>query len=141
HGPHRALALERFERGEEVGLRRARDLVDRFTLHVERDDRNTVGQFPAERGSGHQRRSRTMAKPIPPCAQIDSSPNCTSRRAISLARVVTMRPPVAPNGCPIAMDPPITLMISRAISELLAAEPGRLERTGGASAWCARRRP
>ena len=98
HGPHRALALERFERREEVGFQRARDFVDRFALHVERDDRDPVGQLPAECGSRHQRRSRTMAKPMPPCAQIDSSPNCTSRRAISLASVVTMRPPVAPNG-------------------------------------------
>src|SRR5438034_3026243 len=34
------------------------------------------------------------------CAQIDSRPNCTSRRAISFASVVTSRVPVAPNGWP-----------------------------------------
>src|SRR5438552_1287615 len=70
HGPHRALALERFERREEVGFQRARDLVDRFALHVERDDRDPVGQLPAECGSRHQRRSRHIAKTLPPCAPI-----------------------------------------------------------------------
>src|SRR5881296_1451076 len=53
---------------------------------------------------------------MPPCAQIDNSPNCTSRRAISFASVVTMRPPVAPNGWPIAIEPPMTLMMSGLIS-------------------------
>ena len=41
---------------------------------------------------------------MPPAAQIDTSPYCTSRRAISFAMVVMMRPPVAPNGCPIAIE-------------------------------------
>jgi len=53
HTPDRALALERFERREEVGFQRARDFVDRFALHVERDDRDPVGQLPAECGSRH----------------------------------------------------------------------------------------
>src|SRR5437773_3858588 len=136
HGPHRALALERFERREEVGFQRARDLVDRFALHVERDDRDPVGQLPAECGSRHQRRSRTMAKPMPPCAQIDSRPNCASRRAISLASVVTMRPPVAPNGWPMAIEPPITLIRSSLISHPLAAHPWMFESTCAANASC-----
>ena len=42
--------------------------------------------------------SSTSAKPIPPAAQMETSPNWTSRRTISLAMVVMMRAPVAPNG-------------------------------------------
>src|SRR5439155_1224995 len=77
-----------------------------------------VDELPGERSPrSHQRRSSTMARPIPPCAQIDSRPNCTSRRAISFASVVTSRVPVAPNGWPMAMEPPITLMMSSLIAQ------------------------
>ena len=39
-----------------------------------------------------------------PAAQMLSRPNGALRRAISQARVVTMRPPVADQGCPTAKD-------------------------------------
>ena len=45
---------------------------------------------------------------MPPCAQIEIRPNCTSRRAISFDERGHQRAPVAPNGCPIAIEPPIT---------------------------------
>src|SRR2546429_7562905 len=105
-------------RREQVLLHHGRKLVDRLVLQVENDDGDAVvDELPGERRArSHQRRSSTMARPIPPCAQIDSRPNCTSRRAISFASVVTSRVPVAPNGWPMAMEPPITLMMSSLIS-------------------------
>src|SRR5438094_454808 len=138
---HGLVALQRLEGGEEVRLYGARDLVDRLALQVECDDRDPVRDFPREGGSGHQRRSSTIAKPMPPCAQIESNPNCTSRRAISLASVVTMRAPVAPKGCPIAIEPPITLMISGSISQPNARHPCRFESTCAANASCTSTRP
>src|SRR2546426_468997 len=106
------------------------------------DGNARVGELPGEcRAWSHQRRSSTMAKPMPPCAQIDSRPNCTSRRTISFASVVTSRVPVAPNGCPIAMEPPITLMISSLISQPLAAQPWKFESTCDANASCTSIRP
>ena len=101
---HGAVALERREGREHVVLHGAGDLVDGLALEIERDDGHRAGgELPGERRAAaplrrHQRRSRTIAKPMPPCAQIDSRPNCASRRVISLASVVTMRAPVAPNG-------------------------------------------
>ena len=60
---------------------------------------------------------------MPPCAQMEISPNCTSRRRISFASVVTSRAPVAPNGCPIAIEPPITLVRSQSTSPTGPAQP------------------
>src|SRR5213079_3047293 len=114
---HGLVALQRLEGGEEVRLYGARDLVDRLALQVECDDRDPVRDFPREGGSGHQ------------------------RRAISLASVVTMRAPVAPKGCPIAIEPPITLMISGSISQPNARHPCRFESTCAANASCTSTRP
>src|SRR5439155_9463507 len=137
---HGAVALERFEGREEIVLDRAGDLVDGFAFQVDGDDGDVVDDLPGKRGPGHQRRSRTMAKPMPPCAQIESRPNCTSRRAISFASVVTMRPPVAPKGCPIAIEPPITLMMSSLISQPFSWKPFRFESTWAAKAsWISTR--
>ena len=77
---HGAVAFERREGREHVVLHGAGDLVDRLVLQVERDDRHRVGELPGERRTAgprrrHQRRSRTIANPMPPCAQIDSRPN------------------------------------------------------------------
>src|SRR5204863_2563980 len=112
------VMLQRLERREQVLLRGGRSLVGQLVFQVERDDGDAVvGELPGERRPRrHQRRSSTMANPIPPCAQIDRRPNCTSRRVISFASVVTSRVPVAPNGWPMAMEPPITLTMSSLIS-------------------------
>src|SRR6267378_2304632 len=141
-GSYGSVVLQRVERREQVLLHRGRELVDRLAPQVEGHDGNAVvGELPSEcRARRHQRRSSTMAKPMPPCAQIDSSPNCTSRRTISFARVVTMRPPVAPNGCPMAIEPPITLMMSSSISQPLSWNPFRLDSTCAANAsWISTR--
>src|SRR5207247_10211855 len=115
-----------------------RNLVDRLVFQIERDDGDAVvGELPGERRPrSHQRRSSTMAKPIPPCAQIDRRPNCTSRRAISFASVATSRVPVAPNGWPMAMEPPITLMTSSLISQPSAPHPCIFESTCAANPSC-----
>ena len=68
-------------------------------------------------------RSTTIAKPMPPAAQPSSSPNCPPRRRSSLSSVVVMRAPVAPNGCPIAIDPPITLSCARSTRRPAARTP------------------
>src|SRR5882762_760696 len=137
-GSYGGVVLQRVERREQVLLHRGREFVDRLTLQVEGDDGNAVvGELPGERRAGsHQRRSSTMAKPIPPCAQIDSRPNCTSRRVISFASVVTSRVPVAPNGWPMAIEPPITLMMSWLISQPSASHPCKFESTCAANASC-----
>src|SRR5216684_8724452 len=142
-GSHGGVVLQRIERREQVLLHRGRELVDRLALQVEGHDGNArVGELPGEcRARSHQRRSSTMAKPMPPCAQIDSRPNCTSRRTISFASVVTIRVPVAPNGWPRAMEPPITLMMSSLISQPLAAQPWRFESTCAANASWTSMRP
>src|SRR5436309_1736869 len=136
HGdrPHRGVVLERREGRDELILHRAGELVDGGVLQVERDDGDAVGGLPGERRSRHQRRSSTMADAIPPCAHTEMSPNCTSRRFISFASVVTSRPPVAPNGCPIEIELPITLMMSSLISQPRSSKPFRLESTCAANA-------
>src|SRR6266704_677139 len=134
-GLHLGVALERLECREDVLLDRARDLVDRFARQIERDDGDPVRELPGERrGGSHQRRSSTTAMAIPPWAQIDTRPNCTSRRTISFASVVTTRPPVAPNGWPIAIEPPMTLTMSSLISHPNARHPWRFESTCAAKA-------
>src|SRR5438067_240575 len=136
------------EAGEEFVLHRARYDVDGLTFEVEHDGRNAVGDLPGdggsrERGSGrrHYGRSSTMANPIPPCAHTEMRPNWTSRRRISFESVVTRRPPVAPNGCPIAIAPPMTLMMSSLMSHPFAAKPWRFESTCEAKASCISMRP
>ena len=56
---------------------------------------------------------------------MEMSPNCTSRRRISLASVVTRRAPVAANGWPMAIDPPITLVRSQSTSPTGPGSPSR----------------
>src|SRR5207253_2078887 len=134
-GPHGGVLLQRLERGEQILLHRGRDLVDRLVFQIESDDGDAVvAELPGERRPRrHQRRSSTMANPIPPCAQLDRRRNCTSRRVISFASVVTSRVPVAPNGWPMAIEPPITLMMSSLISQLSAPHPCRFESTCAAN--------
>ncbi len=96
HGFDTRVPGEPFERRAKLRLHGGGDGVDRFAGDVERDDGDAVGHLPGERG--HQRRSSTSANAMPPCAQIETRPNCTSRRRISFASVVMTRPPVAPNG-------------------------------------------
>ncbi len=93
----RWIGSETIERRPEFGGVRVTERVDRFAGHVERDDGHALLP-PLDREDRHQTRSSTMAKPIPPCAQIEIKPNWTSRRTISLARVVAIRAPVAPKG-------------------------------------------
>src|SRR5205807_1849605 len=131
-GAHGAIPCEPLERRVELVLDRLRDRVHRLAGGIERDHGDPVPDFPAERR--HQRRSRTRANAIPPWAQMEISPNWTSRRRISFASVVTIRPPVAPNGCPMAIEPPITLMMESSISQPLAAQPWKLESTCEAKA-------
>src|SRR5207237_8718947 len=99
------------------------------------------------REDAHISRSRTMACPIPPAAQTVISPNWPPRRTSSLVRVVRMRAPVAPKGCPIEMEPPMTLSRARSTSpsgsdnparsaQAPHAKPARLHSTCAADAGC-----
>ena len=128
------LGREPLERRVELVLHRPRDDVDGVVGEIERDDRDAILQFASE--GRHHRRSRTIAKAMPPCAQMEMRPSCTSRRRISLANVVTMRPPVAPNGWPMAIEPPITLIRSSSISQPFSAQPVKLDSTCAANASC-----
>src|SRR5690348_6534661 len=135
-----AVVLERLERGLHVLLDRPRDLVDRLTLEIERDDGDAAfDQLPGQGGAGggrHLLRYITIAKPITPFSQLECQANCTSRRTISWESVVTSRVPVAPKGCPMAIDPPITLMMASLISQPFAAQPLKFESTCAANASC-----
>ena len=87
---------------------------------VDRDDGDAL---LLDDGEHAHARSSTIAKPIPPWAQMEIRPNCTSRRRISLASVVTIRAPVAPKGCPMAIEPPRTLVMSQSTSPTGPGEP------------------
>ena len=76
------------------------------------------------------RRSTTIAKPSPPAAQTVMRPNCPPRRASSFASVVVMRAPVAPNGWPIAIEPPITFSCARSTSPTGCEKPARSAQSG-----------
>ena len=78
----------------------------------ERDDGDAVDDLRAQRVRRcHTSRSTTIANPIPPAAQTVMRPNCPSRLRSSLRSVTVIREPVAPNGCPIEIEPPITVVI------------------------------
>ena len=96
-GTHLGIVLEARQESIELLCHRRGKGVDRRAGHVERDDRDARLDFDSEGRHDHVL-SSTSALPMPPCAQMEISPNCTSRRCISFASVVTMRAPVAPNG-------------------------------------------
>src|SRR6185312_11171256 len=98
-------------------------------------DLRTNDQRPTTNDHIHEPRSNTIAYPIPPCAQMDSKPNSTPRRRISLVKVVTSRAPVAPKGCPIAMEPPITLVRVQSTSPTGPESPSRSAQAREPHAW------
>ena len=108
-GAHVEITLEAVEQRNELILYRAIDLVYRLSRQIERDDGNAVHYLRCQSiGRCHQSRSTTIAKPIPPAAQTVIKPNCPFRRRSSFRSVTVMRDPVAPNGWPIEIDPPMT---------------------------------
>src|SRR6476661_4597222 len=68
-----------------------------------------------------QPRARRNAPAIPPAAQMLTRPRRAGRRAISYARVVRMRPPVAAHGCPTATELPLTFTLSHATGPVAGA--------------------
>src|SRR5581483_12124101 len=68
-------------------------------------------------------RSRIIATPIPPAAHTVRSPYCSPVRCSSLQTVVMMRAPVAPNGWPRAIEPPVRLIFSGSISPTGSLRP------------------
>src|SRR6185295_5532272 len=125
---HRAdlgLVADADEQRFELDLHRGVELVDRLAGQVEGHDRDPVAHLGGEGRHRYSSRSSTRAYPIPPWAQIEISPNCTSRRFISLASVVISRHPVAANGCPMAIEPPITLVMPQSTSPTGPDSPSR----------------
>src|SRR6185437_2172568 len=111
---------------------RRAERVHRLARAIDGDDENVAVEPRGERRTagqalrvGRHALSITIACPRPPAAQTVINPNCPPRRTSSLASVVRMRPPVAPNGCPIAIDPPITLRRARSTSPTGSANPAR----------------
>src|SRR6185503_19318727 len=93
-----------------------------------------AGEGAFARGRAH--RSRTIAKPRPPAAQTEMRPRCALLRFISLARLVVRRAPVAPNGWPIAMDPPFTFRRERSIFPTASVCPSfSLAQVSDSRAW------
>lgn len=85
--------------GEPVALPAEADrkLHEAESLHAGR--RAAPARHPgAPPNAGAQTASSTAEAPMPPAAQMPSSAVCLPVRASSLAMVVTMRAPVAPNG-------------------------------------------
>lgn len=54
-----------------------------------------------------------VALAIPPSSHIVCNPYQPPRCSNALINVVMMRAPLAPNGCPIAMAPPLTFVLAR----------------------------
>src|SRR6185312_4713357 len=127
------VALEPLEQVLQFPACRIAHLVDGIVRRVQRHHGDTT--LMLRREGTHTTRSSTTAKPMPPCAQIDISPNWTSRRTISLESVVTSRDPVAPNGCPTAIEPPITLVRFQSTSPTGPGRPRRLAQAGELHAW------
>src|SRR5207237_2911709 len=96
----------------------------RFADQVERDDRDAVRDFDCQSRAVHAR-STTIENPIPPAAQTVINPNCPFLLRSSLTRVIVIRAPVAPNGCPMAIDPPITFSFDRSTSPIGSLNPAR----------------
>ncbi len=75
-------------------------------------------------GAGHQAASRIATTPWPPAAQMEMRPRAPEPFSwSSLARVATMRPPVAANGCPAASEEPVTLSFARSMLPERRVEP------------------
>src|SRR5262249_47721368 len=108
--PDRRVVAELPEYFLELHRMTDRKGVDGLTWDIQSEDGNSCFGYLGRDDTHVQLRCSTMAKPIPPWAQTEISPNSTSRRFISLARVVASRAPVAPNGWPIAIEPPMTLV-------------------------------
>jgi len=63
-----------------------------------------------------------MAIPIPPPIHRAAQPRLRPVRLSVWTNVTSIRAPDAPNGCPRAIDPPLTLTFSRSIpSSLITA--------------------
>jgi hypothetical protein len=58
-------------------------------------------------------RSVMVESAMPPPSRIVGSPWGPARRCSALTSVVVMRAPLAPNGCQIAIAPPLTLVLAR----------------------------
>src|SRR3954464_15610146 len=68
--------------------------------------------------------SRMATTPWPPAAQMEISPRLPGPASCSIfARLATIRPPVAANGCPAASDEPLTLSFDRSIGPSGASRP------------------
>src|SRR5690606_20958627 len=71
-------------------------------------------------------RSRMATTPCPPAAQMELSPRLPSPATLSsLARLATIRPPVAAKGCPAASELPLTLSLLRSMAPSGASSPRR----------------
>src|SRR5258706_1164214 len=137
---HSGVALEPADQRDELVLYRAGQLVDRLIREIESDDGDAVSDFDREggfpprayqpadrdfRGRAHCVLSTTIAKPIPPAEQTVINPNCAPRRRSCFRSVVVILAPVAPNGCPIAIEPPMTLSFARSTSPTGCEKPAR----------------
>jgi hypothetical protein len=111
----RAVTLGHLEDALDLHTQPAVDFVDGVAWSVEGHDEN-AGAVLDEKRVAHAARSTIIACPIPPAAHTVIKPNSASRRASSLQSVVRMRPPVAPKGCPMEIEPPITLSLERSTS-------------------------
>ena len=81
-------------------------MVERGALRLPRN-------LEVRAGTDAVRRSSTMvAMPMPPPTQSVARPQRRSRRSSSSMRVPRIIAPVAPSGWPMAMAPPLTLVIS-----------------------------
>src|SRR5262249_17055608 len=122
---HRGFDFDvRLELGEErakfVVEARFED-VDRLPGNVVRDHGHAVIAY-ARRKDAHVA-SKTTTAPRPPAAQTDKRPNCFLRFFSSRSVETTIRAPVAANGCPMAIEPPLTLILAGSISPIASPRP------------------
>src|SRR5690606_31863167 len=103
----------------EVARQFGRDDVHRLAGHIDREQRDTVGvEVVLDGFHGHsspmrvQIRSMIVPVPIPAPTHRLMSAVPLPVRSSSSSTVPRIMAPVAPSGCPIAMAPPHTLILS-----------------------------
>src|SRR5215469_11156903 len=131
HRLHRGVLSSALQNSVEFGPHLGREGVHPLTRLVKGDHRHAVVDAVGEGAPSlhlfdfdcHHTRSRMIAAPRPPAAQTVHSAVLRLLRLSSPNACRTTRAPVAANGWPRAIEPPLTLSLVRSTSPSGAARP------------------
>src|SRR5271169_802402 len=104
---HRGIAGAFPQGGAQCGNRRAIECIA-FVGTIERNARNAADNLGRDRHAAAHTNSTAIAVASPPPMQRLAIPRRLPRALSAYSRVVMMRAPVAPIGCPSAHAPPLT---------------------------------